>query len=122
MESSLRLAIFLVAVVILLFVMYLLRKGRLPIKFALLWLIAIVLLLIVALFPDMLLWLMNLIGFVTLSNMIIGILFVILIFITISLTVIISGQKEKIRILIQEVSILKEEVKQNTKNSSINNK
>lgn len=111
MEGSLRLAIFLVALILFIFVMYLLRKGRLPIKFALLWLIAILLLFIVAIFPDMLMWLMRLIGFVTLSNMIIGILFVILIFITISLTVIISGQREKIRILIQEVSILKEEVK-----------
>ncbi|MDQ0359796.1 DUF2304 domain-containing protein [Breznakia pachnodae] len=110
MENNLRLAIFLVALVLLLFVMYLLRKGRLPIKFALLWFTAILLLLIVAILPDMLLWLMNLVGFVTLSNLIIGILFVILIFITISLTVIISGQREKIRILIQEVSILKEEV------------
>lgn len=120
MEGSLRLAIFLVAFVLLLFVMYLMRKGRLPIKFAILWLLPIFLLLIVAVIPDMLMWLTKLIGFMTLSNMTIGILFVILIFITISLTVIISGQKEKIRILIQEVSILKEEVKQmSNKDSSI---
>jgi hypothetical protein len=52
-------------------------------------------------------------GFSTISNLVIGIILVILLFITIALTVIVSGQKEKIRILIQEVSILKEKVNKN---------
>ena len=43
-------------------------------------------------------------------NMVTGVLFVILLFITISLTVIVSGQKKKITLLIQEVSILKNEI------------
>ncbi|WP_443668457.1 DUF2304 family protein [Holdemanella porci] len=42
--------------------------------------------------------------------MVTGVLFVILLFITISLTVIVSGQKKKITLLIQEVSILKNEI------------
>jgi hypothetical protein len=42
--------------------------------------------------------------------MVTGVLFVILLFITISLTVIVSGQKKKITLLVQEVSILKNRV------------
>ena len=45
------------------------------------------------------------------SNMVIGVFIVILIFITMSLTVIVSSQKNKINLLIQEVSMLKQEIK-----------
>ena len=43
--------------------------------------------------------------------MVIGVFIVILIFITMSLTVIVSTQKNKINLLIQEVSMLKQEIK-----------
>ena len=42
--------------------------------------------------------------------MVTGVLFVILLFITISLTVIVSGQKKKITLLVQEISVLKNRV------------
>lgn len=42
--------------------------------------------------------------------MVTGVLFVILLFITISLTVIVSGQKKRITLLVQEISILKNRV------------
>ena len=44
------------------------------------------------------------------SNMLIGILIAMLIFITISLTIIVSGQKYRITLLTQELSMLKEKV------------
>ena len=45
-----------------------------------------------------------------LANMVTGVLFVIILFITISLSVIVSGQKKKITLLVQEISILKNRV------------
>ena len=49
----------------------------------------------------------NLLGFEVGSNMIFAGLIAMLIFINIALTVIVSGQSSKIRLLIQEVSMLK---------------
>ena len=62
-------------------------------------------------FPDVLIWFAYQLGFQTISNLVVGVFIVILFFITISLTVIVSAQKRKITLLIQEVSILKEKIK-----------
>lgn len=110
MDYSLRIAIFLVALLIFFVIAFLLRKGRIPVKFSLLWLIVVISLSLVAIIPDFLLIFMNILGFQTLSNMLIGVLFLVLFFITVSLTVIVSGQKTKIQLLIQELSLLKREV------------
>ena len=60
-------------------------------------------------------WFATKLGFQTISNLVVGVFIVILFFITISLTVIVSAQKKKITLLIQEVSILKEVVNGNKK-------
>ena len=61
--------------------------------------------------PNALIKIANLVGFQTVSNMVIGVLLVILFFITMSLTVIVSAQKRKITLLVQEISLLKSEIK-----------
>ena len=68
-------------------------------------------LIILAIWPNSLIVLANLVGFQTVSNMVIGVLLVILFFITMSLTVIVSAQKRKITLLVQEISLLKSEIK-----------
>ena len=73
-------------------------------------LLLLTLLIVLSIWPNILVSLANLIGFQTISNMVTGVLFVILLFITISLTVIVSGQKKKITLLVQEISILKNRV------------
>ena len=50
-------------------------------------------------------------GFQTMSNMVIGIILVLLTFLTMALTIIVSGQKKKTTLLIQEISILKSEIR-----------
>ena len=62
------------------------------------------------LFPNIMTSIANLLGFEVGSNMIFAGLIAILCFINIVLTVIVSGQNAKIRLLIQEVSILKGEI------------
>ena len=108
MSSSLRLWVFIVALIIILVIVQILRKGRVPIKYSLLWFISASIIMLVAVFPNILNFMANLMGFKTISNMVIGIMLVILLFITMSLTIIVSGQNEKIKLLIQEMSILKE--------------
>ena len=57
----------------------------------------------------------NLIGFKTTSNLVIGIILSLLLLITLFLTVIINDQKNKIKLLIQEISMLKKEGSKNEK-------
>ena len=73
--------------------------------------LGVLILLFLANFPNALIEIANLVGFQTVSNMVIGVLLVILFFITMSLTVIVSAQKRKITLLVQEISLLKSEIK-----------
>ena len=78
-----------------------------PVKYSLVWIFSSLLILLIALIPNVFSWLSTILGFMTMSNMVIGIFIFILLMITIVLTVIVSGQRKKITLLIQEVSILK---------------
>lgn len=83
------------------------KRGRITVKYSLVWFVAILIIAISVLIPNFMIFIAKLLGFQTVSNLIFSLLIMLLIFICISLTIIISGQKEKIRLLIQEVSILK---------------
>lgn len=111
MPNNLRVSVFLVSCVLFIIIFILFRKGRIPLKYTLVWFIPNLLILLVAIVPSMLQFIMNLLGFQTVSNMVIGMLIFILVLISISLTVIVSGQRTKITLLIQEVSLLKKEIK-----------
>lgn len=110
MPLNLRIAILLTALILMVVIIKILRKQLIPVKYSLLWWIGFFILLFLAIFPDFLVSIANLMGFQTISNMVSGVLFVILIFITISLTVIVSTQKRKINLLIQEISLIKSEL------------
>ena len=101
---------------IILIILNILKKGRINIKYAILWLLAFSGLLIVLLIPNLLNTVTDFFGFSLSSNMILVFFIAILVLINISITIIISGQTEKIRLLIQEVSLLKEEVENVKKN------
>lgn len=92
-------------------VLYMVRKDRITIKYSLVWLLACSILLVSVIIPKFMETIANLFGIKILSNMIFAVIIMILMFISISLTIIVSGQKEKIRLLIQEVSILKSKIK-----------
>lgn len=107
MSYTLRLGLIIVSLLLLIIVLVILKKGRMPVKYSLIWIFSSLLILLVGLVPNLFKWISNLFGFVTMSNLIIGIFIFILLMITISLTVITSGQKRKTTLLIQEVSMLK---------------
>jgi hypothetical protein len=107
MSLNLQIVAVLFLLAILVSIIYILRKGRIAIKYALVWFFAALVLLIFIIFPGLMNSLTNLLGFEVGSNMIFAGLIAMLIFINIALTVIVSGQSSKIRLLIQEVSMLK---------------
>ena len=93
----------LVAIIITLFV----RKNKISIKYSLIWYFMCFILAIFTLFPYLLGLITNFFGIQVASNMIFAIMIGGLFIICISLTIIVSIQKEQIKNLIQEVSILK---------------
>ena len=95
----------------------LLRRGRIPVKFSILWFIVAVILLVVGIFPNFIVLISTIIGFISMSNMLVGILIFLLFAMCIALTVIVSGQATKITLLIQEVSMLKKKIVNEEKNN-----
>ncbi len=112
---SLSLTITLIAVSLFLIILttHILKKGRIPEKYSLLWYFFALLILLVAVFPNLFGFISTKLGFQAMSNLIIGVLIAILLLLTMALTVMIAGQKKKTTLLIQELSILKQEVKLN---------
>ena len=95
----------------------LLRRGRIPVKFSILWFIVAVILLVVGIFPNFIVLISTRIGFISMSNMLVGILIFLLFAMCIALTVIVSGQATKITLLTQEVSMLKKKIVNEEKNN-----
>lgn len=108
MSLSLKLDSIIFILFIIILIIILVKKDKISVKYSLVWLLPCILLLIFVLIPGFLTFVTKLSGFQTSSNMIFALLIGFLMIITIALTVIVSKQKEKIRLLIQEVSLLKE--------------
>ncbi|WP_346678455.1 DUF2304 domain-containing protein [Erysipelatoclostridium sp. An173] len=99
-----------VGVFLIIVITLILKKGRIPMKFALVWYVPSVAIVLLAIFPGLFEFIASILGFQTISNLVVGFLFVILFLIIIALTVIIAGQTTKINLLIQEVSLLKKKI------------
>lgn len=99
------------SVLMIAFIINLVRHNRLTIKYSLIWMIAILAVLIATLIPGLLPFIGKLLGFETLPNLIFTLIIGILILVSMMLSIIVSGQKDKIRVLTQEVSLLKEKIK-----------
>ena len=110
MSNSLITGLLLVGIFLFLIITIILRKGRISMKFALVWYTPAIAIIILAIFPKLFILLANMFGFQTISNLVVGFLFVILFLIIIALTVIIAGQTTKINLLIQEVSLMKKKI------------
>lgn len=110
MSINLTITLVLVSLCLMILTTYILKKGRIPEKYALLWYGFSIIILLVGICPSLFSFISAKLGFQVMSNLTIGILIGILILITMALTVMIAGQKKKTTLLIQEISILKKEV------------
>lgn len=111
MPLNLRILVLIVALILAFTVFYILKKNLIPVKYSLLWWFGIVILILLGGFPNLIVKFANLVGFQTISNLVAGVMIIILFFITMSLTVIVSTQKRKITLLVQEISLLKSKIK-----------
>lgn len=109
MSIKLRIALLIFSLIWIFGILMLIRKQKLPIKYSLIWLIASLVLFFIAVVPYILEFFADLFGFLTISNLVLGILITLLLLITLALTCIVSHQKNQITLLIQEISILKKD-------------
>lgn len=98
------------SLIIIIFILYLIKKENVNIKYSLVWLLLFIILLICLFVPGLLNYITKVLGFQTASNMVLSLLIAVLVIINISNTIINSHQDKKIRLLIQEISILKKEI------------
>ena len=109
------LAVQLVALTFILFlfilVTYYVKKNKISIKYSIVWYLSLLVLTIFTIFPVILGYVTKLIGIQLSSNFIFAFMIGVLFVITLSLTIIVSEQQDKIKMLIQEISILKNDKK-----------
>ena len=91
-------------------ILVLMRKGRMSLKYSLIWFLSGVILLICAIFPQVIRFFTQLMGVYSEANAVffIGVCFLI----GLSLTSIASGQSERIRTLVQTQAILEKRVRE----------
>ena len=116
MSDNLRILLVLFSFCLFILVLNLMSKNKIPIRYSLYWIVASILIFIVGAFPDFIALFTNMAGFETTANFVIGIILAMLLAITLILTIIVSAHKKKIKLLIQEVSMLKREVEKGNKN------
>lgn len=115
MNDGLRILLVFFSFLLIFIIFRLIYKNKIQISFSIFWLFSATLILLVGLFPDFISIFTNLVGFETTSNLIIGIILGILLFNTLTLTVIITEQNKRVVQLTQELSILKAKINNNTK-------
>ena len=111
MSVSLSITLIGVGLFLMLLTTYVLKKGRIPEKYSLLWYAFSLIILLVAIFPNLFTFISDGLGFQVMSNLIIAIILGTLIILTMALTIMIAGQKKKTTLLIQELSLVKSRIK-----------
>ena len=106
MSINLKLLSLLFVLAILIVITLFVKKNKITIKYSIVWYLTSLLLILFIVFPNLLEWFTNLFGIALASNFIFALLIGFLFIVNISLTIIVSAQKEQIRNLIQEISIL----------------
>ena len=91
------------------------KLKKLSMKYGSFWIFLLILMLIVVIFPELIISLSKLFGFEASSNMVFLLGFFFLFYVIFILTISISIQNNKIKLLIEEVSILKEKENSNGK-------
>ena len=111
MQITLRIALIVYSIILLIIVTHLLKKEKLAEKYTILWYAFILIIFLVGLVPQFVEIISKIFGFEVLSNFVIGILIALLTIMCLGLNVMIANQKKKTTLLIQELSLLKKEVR-----------
>ena len=103
---------FVVVFAILIFILEMLRKRRLREKYAVLWIVIGLALLLLAAFPQLLFWAAALLGVHVPSNLLFAMALLLLITVCLHLSFEQSQSEDELRVLAEEVAILKTKVRE----------
>jgi hypothetical protein len=106
MSLSLYVVLIVLCICFFLLVVRMVKKGKLAIRYSMLWFFLALIILIFAIFPNAAFAVSNFFGFETTSNFFLLIAVFFLLWITLNLSVIVSKQSEYIRSLVQTISLL----------------
>lgn len=109
MNFIIRLCLGILSVVFLAYVLHLVAKGKLLLKYSLLWFVLCLAMLVCAIFPGVVYVLSDLTGIMTPSNFVFLVGIIILLAIALSLSVVVSKQVLSIKNLTQRIAILEKE-------------
>lgn len=115
MNIVLKISLLLLLVFQLFLIIRTVKKKRFTMKYASFWIFLIILMTIVVIFPEIVFKISKLAGFEEPSNMVFLLGFFFLFYVSFIITTSISIQNEKTKLLIQEISMLKESVNKNGK-------
>lgn len=107
MKFEIQLVALVFILILFLLVVYYVKKNKISVRYSIVWFLCLLLLTLFTIFPNLLGFVTNLVGIQVSSNFIFAFMIGVLFIITLSLTIIVSEEQEKIKQLIQEVSILK---------------
>ncbi len=110
--SRLKVVLIISVIFFLIVVFSLLKRKKLALRYTLLWLFTAVALTLFVIFPELLVWISRIMGIQTVMNTLYILLIGFLIMLTISLTSIVSGQKERIRILSQQYALIEKRLRE----------
>ena len=119
MSIALRILLLAIAIVFLIEVFRLVSDGKLQLKYSLLWMLLSLILIICAIFPGIVSAFSSLLGFQTSSNFVFLVSIVGLLGICLSLTAIVSWQARDIRQLIQQVTLMQEDLDNLMRNNNV---
>ena len=115
MNIILKLFLFLILIFQLILIIHTIKKRKMSMRYGSFWIFLLILMSIAVIFPNILISISDYFGFEVASNMIFLVGFFFLFYIIFILTISLSKQKDQIKSLIQEVSILKERVQKDGK-------
>lgn len=118
MPPVLRISVAVFCVLLAIYVLHLVSKGRLLLKYSLLWLSLALALLLSAAFPDGVVFLSHFFGFEMAANFVFFLGLFCLMAIALSLTVIVSKQAKRINVLTQKLAIMDYRIESETKTTS----
>lgn len=111
MSIKMRLCIIILIIFALVSVIYLVKRNKLNLKYSLVWIALLIMGFVCVIFPQLIVFVNKIFGFQLPSNLIFAGMIFILFIIALSLTVIVSSMATRTRLLLQEVSLLKERVR-----------
>lgn len=111
-SATLRMAMLLAVALYFVLVLYLLKKRSLNLKYTLLWILSGLMMLVLAIFPQILNLFANLVGVYEPTNALFSIICFCIIIILMSLTAIVSKLNEKSKRLIQKMALLEKRVRE----------